>query len=215
MSEPSLSFIARRAGLNAHNSISTIIALLILGFILLCLPLAKALSQSGKHDQHLIAEAQNYLNSLQNITGRFVQTDTRGNIQTGQFFLSKPAKLRWEYHSPKPIWILMNGDKIFYRDQRLNQTSEYHSPDFLLQMLTSKQINLFTESTRASTNGASIDLYVTVPNNNSGQLPETFIMRFSKNPVELLGLTLSDGTKIRITDIIKYQSLDKKIFTLH
>jgi outer membrane lipoprotein-sorting protein len=191
-----------------------IVASLILCLICFCLSICEVAAQPSSHDRRLITEIQNYLNSLHNITGKFTQIDSKGHVQSGQFFLSKPGKLRWEYQRPKAICILMNGDKILYRDQRLNQTYEYQSPGFMLQLLTSEQINLFTSAVTAKTSGASVDLYVTMPSGSSEQTPQTFIMRFSKNPLELLGLTLSDGTKIRITTIIKYPKLSDKIFTL-
>ena len=185
-------------------------------FILVIAFMATASCEENKTDRQWLLELQSYLNSLKHVTARFVQTTSQGHTSTGQFFLSKPHKLKWEYQTPKQISILMKGTNITYYDKGLDQISDYQAPPFFSKILTTSNINLFKLGPEYSvkalhTNGLGLDLYI---NQDSTHGAETFIMRFSKAPIELLGLVLSDGTRIQFSSLINYNSLDGKLFKL-
>lgn len=188
----------------------------LISFIMATCFMATASCEQNKTDRQWLLELQSYLNSLKHVTARFVQTTPQGHTSTGQFFLSKPHKLKWEYQTPKQISILMKGTNITYYDKGLDQISDYQAPPFFSKILTTSNINLFKLAPEYSvkalhTSGLGLDLYI---NQDTPQGSTTFIMRFSKDPIELLGLVLSDGTRIQFSSLINYGSLDGKLFKL-
>ncbi|MEP9366132.1 outer-membrane lipoprotein carrier protein LolA [Xanthobacter sp. VNH20] len=61
-----------------------------------------------------------YWNSVQNLTGTFVQVDPDGTRKTGDFYMQKPGRVRFEYDSPVPIELISNGQSVAVRDRKLN-----------------------------------------------------------------------------------------------
>jgi len=68
------------------------------------------------------------LAQLQNYQADFAQSVTDGNGElleesTGQFWLARPNRFRWEYQLPWPRLILSNGERIWLYDEELEQVT--------------------------------------------------------------------------------------------
>ena len=50
-----------------------------------------------------------YLSSVQNLSGNFVQVGPDGKRTTGDFYIQKPGKVRFEYDDPNPIALVADG----------------------------------------------------------------------------------------------------------
>ncbi|WP_341990465.1 outer-membrane lipoprotein carrier protein LolA [Azorhizobium sp. AG788] len=61
-----------------------------------------------------------YWNSVQTLVGTFVQIDSDGSRKTGDFYMQKPGKVRFEYNAPATIELVSNGQSVVVRDRRLN-----------------------------------------------------------------------------------------------
>ncbi|MFH1557134.1 MAG: outer-membrane lipoprotein carrier protein LolA [Pseudomonadota bacterium] len=61
-----------------------------------------------------------YWNSVQTLTGTFVQVDPDGTRKTGDFYMQKPGRVRFEYDAPVPIELIANGQSVAVRDRKLN-----------------------------------------------------------------------------------------------
>src|SRR3974390_1145780 len=72
-------------------------------------PFAALLGQPGpsvtlKPEQRAIVDKVNkYLSLVQTLQGRFGQVGSDGRRTTGDFYLSKPGRVRFEYDDPSPI----------------------------------------------------------------------------------------------------------------
>ena len=68
-------------------------------------------------EQRAIVERVNgYLSSVQALTGNFIQVGPDGSRTQGEFFISKPGRVRFEYDDPSPIELIADG--IFGRGAR-------------------------------------------------------------------------------------------------
>lgn len=86
------------------------------------------------------AETQNiatYLDGLETLKSRFVQTAPDGSQLVGTFYLSRPGKLRFEYDAPIEDFVVADGHFIYFYDSELQQQTNapigQTMADFLLR----------------------------------------------------------------------------------
>jgi outer membrane lipoprotein-sorting protein len=79
-------------------------------------PRAAALNPDQKAD---VDRVQSYLNGIRTLASRFQQYSGEGNHATGQLWLERPGRMRFEYDPPVPLLLVANGKNIFYYDKEL------------------------------------------------------------------------------------------------
>jgi outer membrane lipoprotein-sorting protein len=94
----------------------TLIALLLFFAVL---PAAAAtLSDKDRAD---VARVEAYLNATKTMNGRFLQIAPDGSSSEGQFWLSRPGRLRFEYDPPVPVLVVADGTFLIFNDKELGQ----------------------------------------------------------------------------------------------
>src|ERR1019366_8517002 len=93
-------------------------------------PFAALLGKSGaaalKPEQRTIIDrVNNYLSSVQVLSGNFVQVGPDGGRTQGQFYIFKPGKVRFQYDDPSPIELVADGQSVVVRDRRLATQDVY------------------------------------------------------------------------------------------
>jgi len=66
-----------------------------------------------------------YLNGIRTMTARFQQIANNGGLTTGQLWVARPGRMRFEYEPPNAITLLADSTSVYYWDKQLNQTSKY------------------------------------------------------------------------------------------
>jgi outer membrane lipoprotein-sorting protein len=100
------------------------------------------------------------LSSLQSLVGNFVQVGPDGTKTTGDFYIQKPGKMRFEYDPPSPIAIVADGQTLVVRDRKLATQDIYPLSQTPLRFLLSDRIDLLKDTNVVSV--AADDLYITV-----------------------------------------------------
>ncbi len=95
----------------------------------------------SSQQQSLLQNIEKYLNGITTLTAKFLQIDATGESSTGDLYILRPGKLRWEYHQPIPILVVVNGSLLSYYDQELKQTSHGSSNNNLVGFLARKNIS--------------------------------------------------------------------------
>ena len=81
------------------------------------------------------------LNRLEVMSADFVQIS--GNRQmTGQLYLSKPGKLRFDYDAPSPLEIISDGSTVAIRDRKLATQDLYSIGQTPLKFLVRERIDI-------------------------------------------------------------------------
>lgn len=106
-------------------------------------------------DQARIKRATAYLQALSAASGRFEQTDFRGRVTAGQWWLQRPGKIRFEYDAPYSLLVVADGKNVNMWDPRLKSFDKYPLGVTPLSLFLSKQIRLdqgviVTEVTRTT-----------------------------------------------------------------
>jgi outer membrane lipoprotein-sorting protein len=106
------------------------------------------------------AKVSNYLSSLQQLSGNFVQVGPDGTKTKGDFYIQKPGKLRFEYDPPTPIAIVADGSSLAVRDRKLATQDIYPLSQTPLRFLLSDRIDLLKDTNVVSV--SADDLFISV-----------------------------------------------------
>lgn len=102
-------------------------------------PVAPPLSAE---DKALVDRATAYLQSLVQVKGRFRQTDARGRISEGDFYLKRPSKIRFAYDLPNDMLVVSNGNTVNIYSKRMGSFESYPLGATPLSLFLAKEIRL-------------------------------------------------------------------------
>jgi outer membrane lipoprotein-sorting protein len=108
------------------------------------------------------AKVSNYLSSLQQLSGNFVQVGPDGSKTKGDFYIQKPGKLRFEYDPPTPIAIVADGSSLAVRDRKLATQDIYPLSQTPLRFLLSDRIDLLKDTNVVSVSADDVFISVTI-----------------------------------------------------
>jgi outer membrane lipoprotein-sorting protein len=94
----------------------------------------------------LIDRVNGYLSGVQVLSGRFVQVGPDGGRTQGDFFISKPGKVRFEYDDPSPIELIADGTSVVVRDRRLATQDVYPLSQTPLRFLLADHVDLMKDT---------------------------------------------------------------------
>jgi outer membrane lipoprotein-sorting protein len=103
-----------------------------------------------------------YLSSLQNVSGNFVQVGPDGKRTTGDFYIQKPGKVRFEYDDPNPIAMVADGSSVIVRDRRLATQDVYPLSQTPLRFLLSDRIDLMRDTNLVGVTADDMFISVTI-----------------------------------------------------
>ncbi len=98
-----------------------------------------ALSDFQQADQKRITD---YWNSIQTVEGTFSQVDSGGGSATGDFYIKKPGRFRFDYKPPEQLTVIADGYTVAVEDRRLETQDRYPLVETPLSMLVDQNINL-------------------------------------------------------------------------
>jgi outer membrane lipoprotein-sorting protein len=106
------------------------------------------------------AKVSSYLSNLSNLSGNFVQVGPDGSKTTGDFYIQKPGKVRFEYDAPTPIAMVSDGQSLAVRDTKLATQDIYPLSQTPLRYLLSDRIDLMKDTNVVAV--TADDLYTSV-----------------------------------------------------
>src|SRR5712691_2068394 len=66
-----------------------------------------------------------YLNGIRTMTARFRQVANNGGVSSGQLWVARPWRMRFEYDPPTPITLIADSTYVYYWDKELKQASKF------------------------------------------------------------------------------------------
>jgi hypothetical protein len=94
----------------------------------------------------IIDRVNNYLSGIQVLSGRFVQVGPNGARTQGDFYISKPGRVRFEYDDPSPIELIADGQSVVVRDRKLATQDVYPLSQTPLRFLLADHVDLMKDS---------------------------------------------------------------------
>jgi outer membrane lipoprotein-sorting protein len=158
-------------------------------------PKAAALNPDQKAD---VERVQAYLNGIRTLASRFEQVSGDGGTASGQLWLARPGRMRFEYDAPVPVLLVANGKNIFYYDKELQQVSELRVEDTPAGFLLRDQIALSGDVTltRFEHKPGAIRLTI-VETSEPDQGSATLVL--DDKPLQLRQWTITDPQQKQVT----------------
>ncbi len=99
----------------------------------------------GRAQRATIDRLTAYYNSVQSLTGTFSQTDPDGARRTGDIYMQKPGRVRFEYDPPSPVELISNGQSVAVRDRNLNTQDITPLSQTPLRFLLAERVDLASD----------------------------------------------------------------------
>src|SRR5207247_8843081 len=110
----------------------------------------------------LATKVSNYLSWINALIGNFVQVGPDGSRSTGDFYIQKPGKVRFEYDPPSPIVMIADGSSLAVRDRKLATQDIYPLSQTPLRFLLSDRIDLLKDTNVVSVTSDEVYVSVTI-----------------------------------------------------
>ncbi|MGQ0532278.1 MAG: LolA family protein [Caulobacteraceae bacterium] len=164
-----------------------------------------------------LAQANQALNAVQRLQGRFVQTSPGGGHASGMFYMERPGKLRFEYDPPATLLIVSDGSVVAMRDRELRTTERTPLRSTPLNIILGRNINLERDARILRVSRAGPWLLVTA-RDRGGQTDGQITLQFYGPLAELRSWDVIDATgartRITLSDITRPASFDRDLFRL-
>lgn len=161
-------------------------------------PFAALLGQTGNttalndKQRTIINRVDNYLSNTQILTGNFVQVGPDGSRSKGEFFISKPGRVRFEYDPPSPISIVADGQSVVVRDRRLATQDVYPLSQTPLRFLLAGHVNLLKDTNLVAVYADDVFVTVVVEEKNGLVGTSRMMIMFSAKDMQLKQWTVTD-----------------------
>ncbi len=164
-----------------------------------------------------LALANQTLNAVARLQGRFVQTSPGGDRAVGAFYLQRPGKLRFQYDPPAALLIVADGSVVALRDTQLRTTERTPLRSTPLHLILGAQIDLTRDAriTRVARSGPWLMISA---RDRGGQTDGQITLHFFGPNAELRSWDVLDvtgaRTRITLSELTQPASLDRRLFRL-
>ncbi|MBS1302381.1 outer membrane lipoprotein carrier protein LolA [Loktanella sp. SALINAS62] len=180
---------------------------------------ATALVGTAAQAQQLsLSQVSSYLNQLVTATGGFTQINGDGTLSTGQIYIKRPGRIRFEYNAPDNSLVMAGGGSVAIFDPRSNTPAErYPLSQTPLSIILAPNVDLGRASmvTGHTSDGTTTTITAQDPENPQyGNIQ----MVFTANPVELRQWVVTDDvgekTTVILNDLQPGASISDRMFNI-
>jgi len=139
-----------------------------------------------------------YINSIKTFRSLFYQVSSEGELAEGEFYLSRPGRLRINYFPPTPILIVGDGLFLHFYDTELGQISDWPIFDTPLGILSSDNFQFNDQLIVTEFVHHSSIFEITLVKQDDPELG-TLTLFLSNNPIELKQWKIVDAQSISTT----------------
>jgi outer membrane lipoprotein-sorting protein len=140
----------------------------------------------------IIDRVNNYLSNMQVLSGKFVQVGPDGGRTQGEFYISKPGRVRFEYDDPSPIELIADGQSVVVRDRRLATQDIYPLSQTPLRFLLADHVDLMKDTTLSAVYADDVFITVVVEEKNGIVGSSRLMMMFAAKDMQLKQWTVTD-----------------------
>jgi outer membrane lipoprotein-sorting protein len=163
-----------------------------------------------------LARVEAYLNGLTTAQASFTMVAPDAQQSKGQFYLSRPAKLRFEYTEPKGNLLIADGDYVIYWDAQQKEASNLPISQTPLAFLLKPHVSLSDSAVRITRFEHAAGVIRVGLVQAKDATAGSVTVAFSDQPLELRGWRLVDAqgqvTDVTFSDWKLGPSLDPALF---
>lgn len=169
--------------------------------IVLALTLSLAAAAPALADVVPLSALSRYLNDMRTAQGTFTQINSDGTISTGEIYLNRPGRVRFEY-AGNDLLVIAGGQQVAIFDGRSNTRPEqYPLSETPLNLILARNVDL---ARSGMVIGHRFDGTATRVLAQDPGRPEigTIELVFTGDPVELRQWVITDGTGAETTVVL-------------
>lgn len=167
----------------------------ILYFTIMLFTISFAPNAYADQSKTLIKQIEQYIAELKTMESNFIQVDSQGLRRSGKVYIKKPDRIRLEYFAPEPELIMLNTNLVMHYNPDLDETNYVPGEEIILNILSKKNFQLSKEANISRLDIKDNVIWVDFVMKKD-PLKRTTTLRFSKNPMVLLSISLSSGEDI-------------------
>ena len=161
-------------------------------------PFAALLGKPGSaaslspEQRSIIERVNNYMSTMQVLSGKFVQVGPDGRRTQGEFYISKPGKVRFEYDDPSPIELVADGQSVVVRDRNLATQDVYPLSQTPLRFLLADHVDLLKDTNLVAVYADEVFVTVVVEEKNGIVGTSRLMIMFGAKDMQLKQWTVTD-----------------------
>jgi outer membrane lipoprotein-sorting protein len=140
----------------------------------------------------IIERVNTYLSNMQVLSGKFVQVAPDGRRTQGEFYISKPGRVRFEYDNPSPIELIADGQSVVVRDRNLATQDVYPLSQTPLRFLLADHVDLMKDASVVAVYADDVFVTVVVEEKNGIVGTSRLMIMFSAKDMQLKQWTVTD-----------------------
>ena len=157
------------------------------------------------------------MSDTKTVQGRFTQVDPAGSPSSGAFYINRPGKVRFEYTSPEPIFIVSDGATVSIEEPKRKAYDAIPLSSTPLHLFLRSNIDLRKDGSVTDVTTSNGAHFVTLVD-KTGEAEGKMILQFRQTDFELLGWRQIDGagaeTRVQLADMKKNVSLKPSLFVV-
>ena len=140
----------------------------------------------------IIARINTYLTGVQQLNGKFVQVGPDGSRSQGDFYISKPGRVRFEYDDPSPIELIADGQSVVVRDRKLATQDVFPLSQTPLRFLLSDKVDLLKDSSLVAVYADDVFVTAVLEEKNGLVGTSRLMIMFNAKDMQLKQWTVTD-----------------------
>lgn len=166
----------------------------------------------------LAGKVSTYLSSLGTLSGNFIQVGPDGSRTTGDFYIQKPGKVRFEYDPPTPVELVADGSSVIVRDRKLATQDLYPLSQTPLRFLLSDRIDLLRDTNLVGVSADEMFVTVTIEEKQALVGTSRLMMMIGAKDFQLKQWTVTDpqgyDTTVAVYNLDSSKKIDPALFKI-
>ncbi len=181
-------------------------------------PSARATVNFTPQQRALVDKVSAYLSRVHVMSAQFAQIGADGRRSSGNFYVQKPGKVRFEYDPPSPIDIIADGSSVVVRDRRLSTQDLYPLSQTPLRFLLADKIDLLRDTHVTSVTSDELFVSIVVEEKQALIGTSRLMMMFDAKSLELRQWVVTDpqgfDTTIAVSNLDSNRRPDPNLFRI-
>lgn len=176
--------------------------------------------QEGLTEQqkNIIVKINQYLNSLTDLKGRFIQINPDDGKQKGKFYLKRPGRIRFDYSRPSLQRVIADGETLSIEDRDINTVDRFPLEKTPFRILLAKDVNIIRDAVIIAVTETDELTSITLVDRKGAALGQ-IQLTFTNSPVFQIREwkvidTQGQTTRVILTNLKFDEKIDGKLFKL-
>lgn len=178
---------------------------------------AAAAQLTASERARVLADSASALAAVRTARGMFEQLSPDGSFSTGQFAISRPGRVRFDYDEPVPLLLVSDGTTVALQDSDLETTDRVPLASTPLSLLLSDRLDFEEQAEVLDVRDNGGQLNITL-RDRSGEMDGTLTLVLASDDKSLIGWRTTDpsggNTSVMLSEVETGIRLNSRLFIL-